>query len=103
MVCSTEGRFCRPVGRTSFHCSTSDQAWAARLCGVCGCGWVEHFCCLSDVVVELGTLLGPEKTPVGVVLWSAPGSAVLTRTLVFPCVVRVVLVVACLVWGVVVC
>ena len=22
----------------------SDQALVARLCGWCGCGWVEHFC-----------------------------------------------------------
>ena len=36
---------------------------------VCGCGWVERFCCLSELMrylwgrVGLGTLLGPEKTP----------------------------------------
>jgi hypothetical protein len=36
-------------------------------------------CSGCDDWVELGTLLGPEETPVGVVLGAIPGSGCLTR------------------------
>ena len=50
----------------------------------------------------LGTLLGPEGTPVGVVLWSAPGLVVLTQPVV-ALVGGVVVVAMVRCWGVVVC
>jgi hypothetical protein len=64
-------------GEPPFTVSMPDQASCWRLSVGCGCGWVEHFCCLSecsgcddrcsgcDDWVELGTLLGPEETPAG--------------------------------------
>jgi hypothetical protein len=57
----------------------------------CGCGWVEHFRCLSVLSSPSGgggldTLLGPEETPVGgVVLGAISGVAGLTRGV--PCFV----------------
>ena len=59
-----------------------DQAAGRRLVGGCGCGWVEHFCCLSVVVAGFGTLLGPEETPVRCVLGAASGLGRLTHSVV---------------------
>jgi hypothetical protein len=54
-----------------------------RVVGVAGwntsAAWFEHVGALSGGRRRARTLLGPEETPVGVVLWSALGSAVLTR------------------------
>ena len=48
MVCSAVGAGCAGVcGRVSFHCF---HAWVKHgshvVCGWCGCGWVDRFCCL---------------------------------------------------------
>jgi hypothetical protein len=68
----------------------------------CGCGWVEHFCCLVRTCSGLrgrwlGTLLGPEETPVWV-LFSGPPPGRASNAFRF-----VVGVVVSGVWGVVVC
>ena len=73
-----------------------------RVVGVCGCGWVEHFCCLVRTCSGLrgrwlGTLLGPEETPVWV-LFSGPPPGRASNAFRF-----VVGVVVSGVWGVVVC
>ena len=87
------------VGVPPFTDSTPDQAVAA-CCVVCvgvagwntSAAWFEHV--RSVVAGVLGTLLGPEETPVvGVFSGAAPGSAVLTRRCVV-CRVGVVVV-----WG----
>ena len=67
-----------------------------------GCGWVEHFCCLVRTCSGLrgrwlGTLLGPEETPVWV-LFSGPPPGRASNAFRF-----VVGVVVSGVWGVVVC
>jgi hypothetical protein len=73
MVCLIDGWFAGWSGESPFTDSTPDQAVPRRLVWGCGCGWVEHFCCWFGFLrVDacglmpggLGTLLGPEGTPV---------------------------------------
>jgi hypothetical protein len=75
MVCLTEGWFAGWLGRPPFTDSTSDQALPCCCVGERGCGWVEHISLLVRTVSHLcgggglGTLLGPEETPVRVCSW----------------------------------